>query len=151
MDADLGGATKSHSRKPYRPSYKSGDYGMTSILDTRLVWLREKLARNSNIPNCIAELIGVYDPISRIITISLVITIDGTEYRVVRCHKPIVLRQTDDEITELRKLHRNMIAYMIKTYGDVEWSVIVEKFLKWSTNPTHKAVMQRWATTSGHS
>jgi len=114
------------------------------ILDTRLVWLREKLARNSNIPNCSAELIGVYDPISRVITISLVLTIDGTEYRVVRCHKPVVLRQTSDEITELRNLHRNMIAHMIKTYGDVEWSVIVEKFLKWSTNPTHKAVMQRW-------
>jgi hypothetical protein len=117
---------------------------VTSLLDTRLVWLREKLAKKSTIPDCLAELIGVYDPVSRIITISLVLTIDGTEYRVIRCHKPVTLKQTDDETTELRNLHRNMIAYMIQTYGDIEWSVIVRKFLKWSTNPTHKAVMQHW-------
>ena len=114
---------------------------MSDIIDTRLVWLRERLAKKSAVPNCFAELIGVYDPISRVITISLVITIDGTEYRVIRCHKPIALRQTDDEITELRKLHRNMIAYMIQTYGDTEWSVIIKKFLQWSTNPVHKEVM----------
>ena len=116
----------------------------SSILDTRLIWLREKLAKKSPTPNCLAELVGVYDPISRIITISLVITIDSTEYRAIRCHKPVILRQTNDEITELRKMHRNMIAHMIQTYGDVEWPVIIKKFLQWSTNPTHKAVMQRW-------
>jgi hypothetical protein len=117
---------------------------MSDLLDTRIVWLREKLAKKSSIPNCSAELIGAYDPITRVITISLVITIDGTEYRAVRCHKPIILKQTNDEITELRKAHRNMIAYMIQNYGDVEWQVIIKKFLKWSTNPIHKTIMQRW-------
>lgn len=118
--------------------------GMTNLLDTRLVWLREKLAKKSVVPDCSAELIGVYDPVARIITISLVLTIDGTEYRVIRCHKPVILRLTNDETTELRTLHRNMIAYMVQTYGDVEWSVIVKKFLKWSTNPAHRVIMQRW-------
>ena len=116
---------------------------MSDILDTRLVWLREKLAKKSPAKDCMAELIGVYNPISRVITISLVITIDGTEYRLIRCHKPVILRQTNDEITELRKMHRNMIAHMTRTYGDVEWPVIVKKFLQWSTNPVHKEVMQR--------
>jgi len=119
---------------------------MSAILDTRLIWLREKLAQKSPPPDCLAELIGVYDPISRVITISLVLTIDGTEYRVIRCHKTINLKQTDDETTELRMLHRNMTAYMIKTYGGVEWPVIVKLFLKWTTNPAHKAVMRRWVS-----
>ena len=115
-----------------------------TLLDTRLVWLRERLAKKSTIPNCSAELIGVYNPSNNVITISLVITIDGTEYRIVRCHEPVVMRQTDDEITELRKMHRNMIAYMIQTYGEAEWSTVLKKFVKWSTNPVHKAVMQHW-------
>lgn len=117
---------------------------MSDILDTRLIWLRERLAKNSTISNCFAELIGVYDPITRIITISLVINIDGTEYRVIRCHKSVILKQTNDETTELRMMHRNMIAYMIKTYGNADWSIIIKKFLQWTTNPTHFAVMQRW-------
>jgi hypothetical protein len=115
-----------------------------TTFDARLVWLRERLAKKSTIPNCFAELVGVYNPTNHVITISLIITIDGTEYRAVRCHKPVVMRKTDDEITELRKLHRNMIAYMIQTYGDAEWATIIKKFLNWSTNPVHKAVMQRW-------
>jgi hypothetical protein len=117
------------------------------LLDTRLIWLRERLAKKSATPNRFAELLGVYDPSARVITISLVITIDSTEYRVIRCHKSVSLRQTDDEITELRKLHRNMINYMVQTYGDAEWSVVIRKFLQWSTNPVHKAVMQRWSGT----
>jgi hypothetical protein len=117
---------------------------MSEQTDARIVWLRERLAKNSSIPDCLAELVGVYDFTSRTITISLVITIDGTEYRAVRCHEQVALGQVDDEIAELRIMHRNMIAYMIQTYGNEEWSVIIRKFLKWSTNPTHKAVMQRW-------
>jgi hypothetical protein len=113
------------------------------IISSRLIWLRERLAKRSP-PNCLAELVGVYDPLSRVITISLVLTIDGTEYRVVRCHKPVALRQTNDEITELRILHRNMIAYMARTYGNAEWQTIVKKFIGWSTNPTHKTIMQKW-------
>jgi hypothetical protein len=74
----------------------------------------------------------------------MVIIINDTEYRVIRCHKPIVIRS--DEVVYLRKIHKNMIAYMIETYGNSEWSAIIKKFLKWSTNPTHHKVMQRWVS-----
>jgi hypothetical protein len=117
---------------------------MSEILDARIVWLRERLAKKSDIPNCFAELVGVYNPTNHIITISLVITIDGTEYRVIRCHESVIMRKTNDETTELRMMHRNMIAYMVKTYGEADWSVIIKKFIHWTTNPAHKTIMQQW-------
>ena len=117
---------------------------MVTLFDTRLVWLRERFAKDSSPPHCSAELVGVYSPSDHMVTISLVITIDGTEYRTIRYHKPVAIKQSDDEIGRLRQLHRNMIAYMTQTYGRAEWQTIIKKFLKWSTNPTHKKVMQRW-------
>jgi len=117
---------------------------MTTLLDTRLVWLRERFAEGSAPPHCSAELVGVYNPSDHMVTISLVIIINGTEYRTVRYHKPEIIKQSIDEIGRLRQLHRNMIACMVQTYGKAEWQTVIRKFLKWSTNPTHKKVMQRW-------
>lgn len=112
--------------------------------DKRLVWLRERLAKTSSAPDCFAELVGVYNPEDHMVTMSLVITIDGTEYRTIRYRKQIIVKSGEDETEYLRQSHRNMIAFMIQTYGNAEWRVVIKKFLKWSSNPTHKAIMQKW-------
>lgn len=106
---------------------------------SRIIWLREELAKGSTPGNARAELVGSYDPLSHQVTISFVLTLEGTEYRVIRYHK-IIIAETAER---LRQLHRNMITHAIKQYGDIAWPKLVEKFLRWSTNPVHAAVFAK--------
>jgi hypothetical protein len=106
----------------------------------RIVWLREELAKGSTPGNAHAELVGTYDPLVHQVTISFVLTLEGTEYRVIRYHK-IIIAETAER---LRQLHRNMVAYAIKQYSNIAWSKLVDKFLHWSTNPVHAAVFLKY-------
>ena len=107
---------------------------------SRIIWLREELAKGSTPGNAHAELVGAYDPSSHQVTISFVLTLEGTEYRVIRYHK-IIIAETAER---LRQLHRNMIAHAIKQYGSMAWPKLIEKFLHWSTNPVHAAVFSKY-------
>lgn len=114
-----------------------------NITSSKLVWMREQLARSSTPYGCMAEMIGTYDPILRTKTIYMMLTINGTEYRVIKCHEQVLLK-TNDETSELRLLHRNMISHISRNYGTMDWSVIVKKFLLWSTNPIYTSIVSQW-------
>ena len=113
-------------------------------MSQRLIWLREKLGRN--LPqNTICELVGTYNPTNHAVIISLVISIEGTEYRVIRYNKTMDIGDNTDS---LKTLHKNMIAYMITTYRNCELKVLVDKFIQWTPNPTYKQIMKKFNGTS---
>jgi len=114
-----------------------------ALTDGRFIWLDEQLAKGSTPARCSAKLLGVYEDDTHMVTISLVITHDGTEYRVVRLRREVNTIKSNDQ-ERLRYLHRNMITHFLNKYRDAKFSEVVLKFLKWSTNPVHIQVLDRF-------
>lgn len=108
--------------------------------DTRYVWLDEPVALGSKAPGIAAKLCGVYDGQTHYVTIYLIITYNGTDYRVTRYHRQVNTLK-ENNIERLRYLHRNMTSHFLKEYRDSDLRSVMLKFLKWTKNPVHKKVL----------
>ena len=114
------------------------------MLGKRLIWLRERLARTSSPQSIVCELVGTYNLTSRAVLIALCITVNGTEFRVIRYNKTV----HTDKPESLRDNHKNMISYMVETYQSCDWKILARKFTQWTPNPTYKQIMQELISSS---
>jgi hypothetical protein len=108
------------------------------------VWLLESVGTRQVPAGACAYLLGLYTPATRFASISLIIRFRGTEYRCTRIHH-VVNDFKSNDAERLRYLHRNMIAYFLQKFHDAEFASVVNKFLRWSTNPTHRVVLREVA------
>jgi hypothetical protein len=105
-----------------------------------IVWLDELININKKPPLTQVRLRGVYKHTDDKATITLIIVHDGTEYRVVRYHKPVssALPATKERL--LRR-HRNMVNHFLNMHDNESWDKIRDKFLSWNRNPTYAHVI----------
>ncbi len=115
--------------------------------DDTLTWLTEELGTSLRPAGCSARIVGTYDKITNYVTISMVVECSDTEYRVTRLHRPVNTFKDNNE-ERLRYLHRNMVSYIIDNYKRAAFGNVVRKFLKWSKNPAHAAVLGRFTSSA---
>lgn len=100
-------------------------------------WLNEPLGIGW--PNNISgSLVGLYYD-SGYTSVALTITVNRTEYRVIRLFKKL-----ETDTSKMRQLHKNMIDHYINKYKSADYKAIIKKFLSWSNNKTHHAVLSRF-------
>ncbi len=107
-----------------------------------LIWLDSPILITHAPTLTSAKLYGIYRPHTNIATISLIITHDGTDYRVVRYHKPVATLLPIDE-ERLGYIHNNMVNHFMNRYGNTTWEALLNKFTKWSHNQLYTDALRR--------
>ena len=115
-----------------------------------LVWLDEQVGTAERPTAASARLFGTYDPDSGYATVSLLIAINGTTYRIVRHHQP-VNAVSENTAERLRFLHRNMMTEFLGKFRAAPFRDVVKKFISWNRNPAYRHVLLPFSEGSASS